>query len=71
MDGDLIADSSALTEKLKGYQEGDSVQVKVYRADGLREQAEERYIDIAKVSEGDYQDLTVVLKVIDQVERSL
>ena len=71
MDGDLIADSSALTEKLKGYQEGDSVQVKVYRADGLREQAEERYIDIAKVSEGDYQDLTVVLKVIDQVEHSL
>ena len=71
VDGDIISSSLTLTEKLKGYEEGASVDVKVYRAEGLQDQATADRIDISRVGDGAYEDLTVVLRVLDQVERSL
>ena len=70
-DGTVLSSSTALTEKLTGYEEGASITLKVYRAEGMAAQAQEKYIDFSSVGEGEYLDLTVVLRVIDQTERSL
>ena len=64
---EIITSSTALTTKLADYQEGDQIAVKVYRDEGLAAQMEEESVDLTKVGEGEYKDLTVTLRVIDQL----
>ena len=71
IDGTIISNNQAMTDKLNGYKEGDSVAVKVYRAEGLAEQALSTSIDFSKIGDGEYLDMTVQLKVLDQVEHVL
>ncbi len=68
MDGTIITSSNDMVNKLKnGYSEGDSLAVKVYRDEALAKQAGESRFDMTDVGNGDYVDLTVVLRVIDNV----
>ncbi|MBO4925768.1 MAG: trypsin-like peptidase domain-containing protein [Clostridia bacterium] len=70
-DGAIIASSDELTEKLKGFQEGDSVTLKVYRDTDLQQQMRENYIDYSKLGKNyDWVEITVQLKVLDQVDRN-
>ena len=65
VDGTVVSSNSDLISKLGGYQEGDSISVKVYRDPDLAAQAEQTSIDLTDVGDGEYVDLTVVLRVID------
>ncbi len=67
VDGTVISSHSALTSKLNGYNEGDSVSVKVYRDEALAAQAGSSRIDMSKVGNGNYVDLTVELRVLDEL----
>ena len=70
-DGAIIASSDELTNKLKGFQEGDSVTLKVYRDTDLQQQMRENYIDYSKLGKNyDWVEITVQLKVLDQVDRN-
>lgn len=69
VDGTVISNMNALTDELAGHQEGDVIKIKVYRDEALAEQINsgEQYIDLSKVGEGDYVDLTVTLRVVDDM----
>ena len=47
--------------------EGDTITVKVFRDDGLAEQAGQNRIDLSKIGEGEYMDLSITLRVIDNL----
>ena len=67
VDGTIISSHSALTQKLTGYNEGDQIPVKVFRAEGLAQFADQNSIDLTQVGEGEYIDLTVTLRVVDDL----
>ncbi len=67
LDGQIIASSSALTAKVGEYKDGDVLQLKVYRDEALIEQIGQDQIDLQKVGEGEYVDVTVTIRVIDDV----
>ena len=67
LDGTIVDSHNALINKLNGYKEGDSIQVKVYRDADLGAQMNQDSIDMSKVGDGDYVDLTIVLRVIDDM----
>ena len=67
LDGQIIASSSALTAKVGEYKDGDVLQLKVYRDEALIEQIGQEQIDLQKVGEGEYVDVTVTIRVIDDV----
>ena len=67
LDSEVITSSTALTTKLADYKEGDQIAIKVYRDEALAAQVNEDSIDLSKVGEGEYQDLTVTLRVIDNL----
>ena len=67
VDGTVISSHSALTSKLNGYNEGDSVSIKVSRDEALASQAGESRIDMTDVGNGSYVDLTVELRVLDEM----
>ena len=61
-----------LTEKLKGFQEGDSVTLKVYRDTDLQQQLKQDYIDYTALGKNyDWVELTVQLKVLDQMDQNM
>ena len=60
-----MSTQTALTNKLKDYQEGDQIQVKVFRDEGLAAQADQSSIDLSQIGDGQYVDLTITLRVID------
>ena len=53
----------------KNYKEGDTIQIKVFRDEGFAQQvaAGEQYIDMNKIGEGEYIDLQVTLRVVDDL----
>lgn len=65
VDDEICSSSNALITKLQQYKEGDQITVKVYRAEGMADFYEHQ--DLSKVGDGEYIDLTVVLRVIDNV----
>lgn len=65
VDGTVVTSNTTLIRKLDGYQEGDTIQVKVYRDPDLAAQAEQYSIDLTDVGDGEYVELTIVLRVID------
>ena len=64
-DGTIISNYTDLTAKIKEYSEGDTVKLKVWRDEGLASQIGQNSIDLSQVGEGEYIDLTVTLRVID------
>lgn len=72
VNGEVIASSNELTEKLKGFQEGDSVTLKVYRDTDLQEQLKQDYIDYSALGKNyDWVETTVQLKVLDQMDQNM
>ena len=67
VDGEIVSTMTALQNKLKTYNEGDTITVKVFRDDGLAEQAGQNRIDLSKIGEGEYVDLSITLRVIDNL----
>ena len=67
IDGTVISSHSALTSKLAGYNEGDVIAVKVFRAEGLAQFVNQNSIDLSQVGSGEYIDLSVTLRVIDDL----
>ena len=67
LDGSVISSHNALTKKLAGYNEGDQLAIKVYRDAELAKQITENSIDLSRLGEGEYVDLTVTLRVIDDL----
>ena len=65
VDDETCSSSNALITKLQQYKEGDVITVKVYRAEGMQDFYEHQ--DLSKVGEGEYLDLTITLRVIDNV----
>ena len=67
VDGEIVSTMTALQNKLKTYNEGDTITVKVFRDDGLAEQAGQNRIDLSKIGDGEYVDLSITLRVIDDL----
>ena len=67
VDGEVVSSTSSLTNKLGTYAEGAQIAIKVFRDEGLSSQIGEQYIDLSKVGDGEYVDLTVTLRVIDDL----
>ncbi len=66
VDGTVISSSTELVQKINEYEAGAQITVKVYRAEGLEEQAADiakNGLDLSNVGEGEYIDLTVTLLV--------
>ncbi len=66
VDGTVISSSTELVQKISEYDAGAQITVKVYRAEGLEEQAADiakNGLDLTNVGEGEYIDLTVTLLV--------
>ena len=67
VDGTLIANHPALTTKLAEYKDGDTISLKVYRDEGLASQVNNDRFDTSLVGNGTYVDLTVTLRVVDDL----
>ena len=65
VDDEACSTSNALITKLQEYQEGDMITVKVYRAEGMSDFYDHQ--DLTKVGDGEYIDLQVTLRVIENV----
>ena len=67
MDGTILDSQNALINKLNGYHEGDQVHLKVYRDPELSEKTNLNTIDVNKLGNGEYIDLTITLRVVDNM----
>ncbi len=56
--------SSAVIEQIQDLKEGDTVRVKVYRAQGASEAIGQNSLNLENIGEGEYMDFTVVLRVV-------
>ncbi|MBE5777466.1 MAG: PDZ domain-containing protein [Clostridiales bacterium] len=65
VDDVTCSSSNALITKLQEYKEGDVITVKVYRAEGMEDFYDHQ--DLSRVGDGEYIDLTITLRVIDNV----
>lgn len=65
VDGEIVSNNTALTNKLAGYKEGDTITVKVFRDEGLASQMSQNTIDLSKIGDGQYIDLIIVLRIVD------
>ena len=68
IDGTVINAQNALTDKLAEYKTGDTITVKVYRDDAFASQMGQTQWDMTDVGKGSYLDLTVTLRVIDDMQ---
>ena len=68
IDGTVINTQNALTDKLAGYKTGDTITVKVYRDDAFASQMGQNQWDMTDVGNGNYVDLTVTLRVVDNLQ---
>ena len=68
IDGTVINTQNALTDKLGGYKTGDTITVKVYRDDAFASQMGQNQWDMTEVGNGNYVDLTVTLRVVDDMQ---
>ena len=68
IEGTLINAQNALTDKLAEYKTGDTITVKVYRDEALASQMDQNRWDMTDVGNGSYVDLTVTLRVVDNMQ---
>ena len=68
IEGTLINAQNALTDKLAEYKTGDTITVKVYRDEALASQMDQNRWDMTDVGNGTYVDLTVTLRVVDNMQ---
>lgn len=68
IDGTVINTQNALTNKLAEYKTGDTITVKVYRDDAFASQMGQNQWDMTDVGKGNYVDLSVTLRVIDDTQ---
>ena len=68
IDGTVINAQNALTDKLAEYKTGDTITVKVYRDDAFASQMNQTRWDMTDVGNGSYIDLTVTLRVVDNMQ---
>lgn len=61
VNGTVVSSTSELKSIISSCKEGDSITVKVFRAEGMAEQAESNSLDLTKVGDGEYIDLTVTM----------
>ena len=69
VDGVVTSSSDAVISQVQGHNEGDTMKLKIYRDQGVADQINNATIDLTKVGNGEYIELTVVLRVVD--DRSL
>ena len=67
VDDEVCSSSTALIAKLQEYNEGDVITVKVFRAEGMEQFADQNSIDLDKVGDGEYVDVSVTLRVISDM----
>ena len=67
VDGTVISNMTALQNKLATYNEGDVITVKVFRDEGLAKQVDKQYITLSEIGEGEYLDLTITLRIVDNL----
>lgn len=67
LDGEIITTMTQLQTGLSGHREGDEVKIRVFRDEGLSSQIEQDRIDLNKIGEGEYIDLTIVLRIVDDL----
>ena len=68
VDDEVCSSSTALIAKLQEYNEGDVITVKVFRAEGMEQFADQNSIDLDKVGDGEYVDVSVTLRVISDMQ---
>lgn len=66
-DGEIITTMSQLQNKLAGHQEGDQVNIKVYRDEAIASQIEQDRIDLTDAGNGEYIDLVITLRIVDDL----
>ena len=69
MNDTVITNNNQINEIISAKTVGDTLQVKVYRAEGLLELLENGSITEESVPEGEYVDLEVVLAIVDEVKQ--
>lgn len=67
VDGQVISTMTDLQTRLQSCQEGDTLKLKVFRAEGLAQFAGQNSLDLSQIGDGEYIDLEVVLRVIDNL----
>lgn len=67
LDGEIITTMNQLQNGLAGRNEGDQVKIKVFRDEGLSSQITQDRIDLNKIGEGEYVDLTITLRIVDDL----
>ncbi len=67
VDGEIISTMTDLQSQLKTYSEGDTLKIKVFRDEGLAQFAGKNSIDLSQIGVGEYVDLQVTLRVIDNL----
>lgn len=67
VDGEIISTMTDLQSQLKTYSEGDTLKIKVFREEGLAQFAGKNSIDLSQIGVGEYVDLQVTLRVIDNL----
>ncbi|MBQ2976503.1 MAG: trypsin-like peptidase domain-containing protein [Clostridia bacterium] len=67
VDGEIISSMTDLQSQLKTYSEGDTLKIKVFREEGLAQFAGKNSIDLSQIGVGEYVDLQVTLRVIDNL----
>ena len=65
VDGEVTPSSDAVIARVQGHSEGDEMKLKVFRDQGLADQITESVIDLKQIGEGEYVELTIILRVID------
>ena len=67
VDGEIISTMTDLQSQLKTYSEGDTLKIKVFREECLAQFAGKNSIDLSQIGVGEYVDLQVTLRVIDNL----
>ena len=65
VDNSVTSSASSLIAKIQEYGEGDTIAVKVFRAEGMEEAlGDGSSLDLEKIGDGEYLDLNVTLRII-------
>ncbi len=65
VDGELTATGDEVIARVQGHSEGDSLTLKVYRDEAVASQIGNATIDLSKAGDGEYLEITVILRVVD------
>ena len=65
-EGTVITTVSQLQNIIKGYNEGDTLSIRVYRAEGMADAVEK---GLETPTDGEYVDLSVTLRIVDDVKQ--